>query len=134
EVVEQADVGDVAGDDAVAAGPDRLVNGVQVQRDDAGGAALGQPGHEPVAHLAVGAGDQDGARHGAVGPPNAYGTGHGSAFQIPSAYSRMVRSAENFPEKAMLRIAFFAHSSGRRYRLATSACALAYGGRSARCM
>src|SRR6516162_7634883 len=39
-------------------------------------------------------------------------TGQGVAFQIPAAYSAMVRSLENFPEQATLRMALRAHASG----------------------
>ncbi len=41
-----------------------------------------------------------------------YSTGHGGAFQIPLAYSWIVRSLENLPEAAMLRITLRVHSSG----------------------
>ena len=39
------------------------VGQVQVQRDDARGAGVGQAADEAVADLAVGAGDQDGSWH-----------------------------------------------------------------------
>ena len=38
-----------------------------------------------------------------------YGTGTGVRAQICRAYSRMVRSLENLPTRAVLRIAIFAH-------------------------
>ena len=38
-----------------------------------------------------------------------YGTGTGVRAQIWRAYSRMVRSLENLPTRAVLRIAIFAH-------------------------
>src|SRR4029450_5582865 len=41
-----------------------------------------------------------------------YDTGHGVACQISAAYSAMVRSLENLPELATLRIALRAHASG----------------------
>src|SRR5882757_9759783 len=43
------------------------------------------------------------------------GTGHGFTPQISAAYSAMVRSLENFPELAMFRMAFRAHSCGSAY-------------------
>ncbi len=43
-----------------------------------------------------------------------YATGCGVAPQISSAYCWIVRSLENLPEPAMLRMLFFAHSSGLR--------------------
>src|SRR4029077_1460649 len=57
--------------------------------------------------------------------------GHGSAFQIPAAYSAMVRSLENFPEQATLRMALRAHASGSAYRSPARCCAPAYAFRSA---
>jgi len=44
-----------------------------------------------------------------------YDTGHGFMFQMPAAYSAMVRSLENFPELATFKIAFCAHPSGSEY-------------------
>jgi len=41
-----------------------------------------------------------------------YGTGLGSAFQMCAAYSMMVRSLENLPERPTLMIAFRAQASG----------------------
>src|SRR3974390_1584570 len=41
-----------------------------------------------------------------------YGIGHGSTFQISRAYSAMVRSLQNFPEPATLRMAFRVHAAG----------------------
>src|SRR5262249_45286884 len=64
--VEQGDVGDVAGHDAVTAGLDVRVEGVQVQSDDARPRQLGKAVDQAVADLAVGAGDQDRGSHGAV--------------------------------------------------------------------
>src|SRR5262249_25579859 len=55
-------------------------------------------------------------------PPScrgAQGTGHGSACQISAAYSAMVRSLENLPEQATLRIAFRAQASGSAYNSPT---------------
>jgi len=43
-----------------------------------------------------------------------YVTGHGSARQISFAYSEIVRSLENLPEAAMLRMTLRAQSSGLR--------------------
>jgi hypothetical protein len=43
-----------------------------------------------------------------------HATGCGVAPQISSAYCWIVRSLENLPEPAMLRMLFFAHSSGLR--------------------
>src|SRR4051812_38702364 len=40
------------------------------------------------------------------------GTGHGFASQILAAYSAMVRSLENLPELAMLRMTLQVHLSG----------------------
>lgn len=56
--------------------------------------------------------------HAAGAPPN-----RGCTFQMPLAYSRMVRSDENAPMAAMLRMAWRAHSDGRRYRSSTRCCA-----------
>jgi hypothetical protein len=42
----------------------------------------------------------------------AYGTGHGFTFQMSLAYSPIVRSAENFPERATFKIALRAQPSG----------------------
>jgi hypothetical protein len=44
-------------------------------------------------------------------PPQAEETGETFRFQIPSAYSRMVRSLENFPELATLRMALESHAA-----------------------
>ena len=41
-----------------------------------------------------------------------YGTGHGFTFHISAAYSRMVRSLENFPELAMFSTALRVQSPG----------------------
>src|SRR5207245_2050196 len=46
-------------------------------------------------------------------------TGHGSAFQISAAYSAIVRSLENLPERATLIIAFLAQVSGSMKSLPT---------------
>lgn len=40
-----------------------------------------------------------------------YGTGQGATLHISEAYSAIVRSLENFPEFATLRIAFRVHAS-----------------------
>ena len=40
-----------------------------------------------------------------------YGTGQGLAFQISAAYWAIVRSLENRPEPAILKIAFFVQPS-----------------------
>jgi hypothetical protein len=40
---------------------------------------------------------------------SSYDTGHGFAFQMPVAYSAIVRSLENFPEPATFKIAFRDH-------------------------
>ena len=45
-------------------------------------------------------------------PPAGGSTGQGRAFQICSAYSAIVRSLENRPDAATLRIARRVHSSG----------------------
>ena len=45
----------------------------------------------------------------------------GFTFQISSAYCRMVRSLENLPERAVLRIAIRVHCSGSIQALETSA-------------
>src|SRR5262249_50297759 len=50
-------------------------------------------------------------------------TGHGFAPQISAAYSAMVRSLENWPECATLRIAFRAQASGCRKSAPTCSCA-----------
>lgn len=42
-------------------------------------------------------------------------TGHGFAFQMSAAYSVMVRSVENLPEPATLRMAIRVHASGSAY-------------------
>ena len=44
-----------------------------------------------------------------------YGMGQGFTFQMPDAYSAMVRSLENFPEEATFRMALRAHASGSEY-------------------
>src|SRR4029077_8726099 len=41
-----------------------------------------------------------------------YETGHGIAFQISDAYSRIVRSLENLPEPATFRMALRVQASG----------------------
>ena len=51
----------------------------------------------------------------------AYFTGQGFAFHICSAYSVIVRSLENRPEVATLRIAFPNQSAGSAQVLATRA-------------
>src|SRR5262252_6617199 len=48
-----------------------------------------------------------------------YDTGHGSAFQMPAAYSAMVRSLENFPEPAIFKMAFRAQASPSWYSALT---------------
>ena len=53
----------------------------------------------------------------------AYGTGHGSTFQMPAAYSEIVRSLENFPEPATFRMAFCAQALGSAYNVASRSCA-----------
>src|SRR5262245_38895216 len=50
-------------------------------------------------------------------------TGHGFTCQISEAYSAIVRSLENFPELATLRIALRAQAPGSAYRLQTPASA-----------
>src|SRR4029079_10947271 len=45
-----------------------------------------------------------------------YGTGHGFTFQISAAYSDMVRSLENFPELATLRMALCAQAFRSAYK------------------
>src|SRR5262249_30580088 len=60
--------------------------------------------------------------------------GHGMAFQIPAAYSAIVRSLENFPEQATLTIALRDQASGRLYNSPRRSWAWAYEVRSARCM
>ncbi len=54
--------------------------------------------------------------------PSCYGTGHGCTFQISAAYSAIVRSLENFPELATLRIALRAHSPGSAYNAQSCSC------------
>ena len=44
-------------------------------------------------------------------------TGHGFTFQIPAAYSAIVRSLENFPEPATFKIVVRAHALGLAYKL-----------------
>src|SRR5215469_4126921 len=44
-----------------------------------------------------------------------YGTGHGLAFQISAAYWAIVRSLENLPELATLRMALRAQASPSAY-------------------
>src|SRR5262245_60242406 len=61
-------------------------------------------------------------------------TGHGVTRQMSAAYSEMLRSLENFPELATLRIAFRAHAWGSRYRAHRPRSASRYEARSARCM
>ncbi len=70
----------------------------------AGGSALPDPGAAPVPRL----------RHG---------TGTAGSRQMSSAYSRIVRSLENLPMRAVLRIAIRAHFAGSRYAASTRACA-----------
>jgi hypothetical protein len=41
-----------------------------------------------------------------------YDTGHGLASHISAAYSAMVRSLENLPDPARLKMTFRDHSSG----------------------
>jgi hypothetical protein len=45
-----------------------------------------------------------------------YETGHGPTFQMPAAYSAMVRSLENFPEAATFKIALRAQALGSAYK------------------
>src|SRR5712671_4666975 len=52
-----------------------------------------------------------------------YGTGHGFTFQISVAYSAIVRSLENFPEPATLRIALRVHAPGSAYNAPSCSCA-----------
>src|SRR5580704_1952373 len=46
-----------------------------------------------------------------IGSASRQGTGQGSTFQIPAAYSAIVRSLENFPEPATFNTAFFTQAS-----------------------
>jgi len=73
--------------DKLIVGPDRLRNALD-------------PGEEPARPIAAVA-------------CNPY-VGHGSARQISFAYSEIVRSLENFPEAAILRMTLCAQSSGLR--------------------
>ena len=57
---------------------------------------------------------------GTEGVSDVYRTG--LIFQISSAYWRMVRSLENFPERATFKMAFFCHISGSLYCLPASFC------------
>src|SRR5262245_60894368 len=50
-------------------------------------------------------------------------TGYGLTCQISDAYSRIVRSLENLPEPATLRITLRAQAPGSAYRLQTPASA-----------
>src|SRR5262249_7343688 len=61
-------------------------------------------------------------------------TGQGVAFQIPVAYSAIVRSLENFPEHATLIMDLRANASGSAYSSPTRCWAWAYEVRSAKCM
>src|SRR5262249_56564293 len=63
-----------------------------------------------------------------------HGTGHDFAPQISAAYSPIVRSLENLPDRATLWIAFVAHARRSPYRAATFSCVFTYPVRSARCM
>ncbi len=63
-----------------------------------------------------------------------YFTTQGLAFQISAAYSLMVRSLENFPDPATLRMALRAQPSGSAYSTPRRSLASRYDRRSARCM
>src|SRR5205823_1664990 len=63
-----------------------------------------------------------------------HSTGQGVAFQMPAAYSAIVRSLENFPEQATLMIALRPQASASAYSSPSRCCAWAYDVRSARCM
>ena len=52
-------------------------------------------------------------------------TGHGFAPQIDSAYSAIVRSLENFPDRATLWIALRPHAAPVRVQVATRSAASA---------
>ena len=58
-----------------------------------------------------------------AGSSDLYCTGHGLAFHISPAYWAMVRSLENFPEPAMLRIALRVQASGLAYSSPSFSCA-----------
>ena len=69
----------------------------------------------------------------AMSPPP-YFTMQGFAFQMSAAYSAMVRSLENFPDPATLRMAFRAQPSWSAYSAPSRWLASRYDRRSARCM
>jgi len=54
------------------------------------------------------------------GPKSIYCTGDGFKFQMSFAYSVMVRSLENFPERATFMMALLSHASGSAYNVANS--------------
>src|SRR5215831_17449770 len=61
-------------------------------------------------------------------------TEQGFTCQMSDAYSAIVRSLENFPEPATLRMALRAHAAGSAYSAPRRASASRYEARSARCM
>jgi hypothetical protein len=69
-----------------------------------------------------------------IGSASSHDTGQGAAPQMPAPYSAMVRSLENLPEPAALRIARRAYASGSAYSSQRRRSASRYGRRSARCM
>ncbi len=60
--------------------------------------------------------------------------GLGARSQISSAYSRIARSDENQPTRAVLTIALRHQSAGTRHRSSTAACAVRYPSKSAATM
>src|SRR5262249_4490605 len=58
-------------------------------------------------------------------------TGHGFTCQMSEAYSAIVRSLENLPEPATLRMALRAHAAGSAYSAPRRASASRYEARSA---
>src|SRR5262249_36509003 len=73
---------------------------VQVDQDRRRGRLAGQWGDRPgFSHI---------VEHSRL----SYNTGHGVTRQMSAAYSEMLRSLENLPELATLRIALRAHASG----------------------
>src|SRR5215472_880632 len=60
-------------------------------------------------------GDRDGFLHIVDHRRLHHDTGHGFTCQMSAAYSAIVRSLENLPEPATLRIALRAHAPGSAY-------------------
>jgi hypothetical protein len=62
-----------------------------------------------------------------------HGTGQGTAFQIPEAYSAIVRSLENFPDPAMFKMVLRSQFARSVYSFVSRESAVKYEERSARC-